>query len=62
MAHHQRARSGRGREPPLVTLQEMEARYIARTLSHTRGQIGEAARILGVHRNTLARKIKEYSL
>ena len=47
---------------PLVTLQEMEARYIARTLSHTRGQIGEAARILGVHRNTLARKIKEYSL
>jgi transcriptional regulator of acetoin/glycerol metabolism len=28
----------------------------------TRGQISEAARILGVHRNTLARKIKEYGL
>jgi DNA-binding protein Fis len=40
----------------------MEARHIARILSHTRGQIGEAAGILGVHRNTLARKIREYGL
>ncbi len=47
---------------PFATLQEMEARHIARVLSHTRGQIGEAAGILGVHRNTLARKIKEYGL
>ena len=47
---------------PLGTLQEMEIRHISRVLTHTRGQIGEAARILGVHRNTLARKIKEYGL
>jgi two-component system, NtrC family, response regulator AtoC len=47
---------------PLASLQEMETRHIARVLAHTRGQIGEAARILGVHRNTLARKIKEYGL
>ena len=47
---------------PFATLQEMEARHIARILSHTRGQIGEAAGILGVHRNTLARKIREYGL
>jgi transcriptional regulator of acetoin/glycerol metabolism len=40
----------------------MEARHIARVLSHTRGHIGEAARVLGVHRNTLARKIREYGL
>jgi DNA-binding NtrC family response regulator len=48
--------------PALLTLQEMEARHIARVLDHTHGQIGEAAKILGVHRNTLARKIKEYGL
>jgi two-component system response regulator HydG len=46
----------------LVTLREMEARHIARALDHTHGQIGEAARILGVHRNTLARKIREHGL
>ena len=47
---------------PLATLQEAEARHISQVLSHTHGQIGEAAQILGVHRNTLARKIKEYRL
>jgi two-component system response regulator HydG len=47
---------------PLATLQEAEARHISQVLTHTHGQIGEAAQILGVHRNTLARKIKEYSL
>ncbi|HET9387490.1 MAG TPA: sigma-54 dependent transcriptional regulator [Gemmatimonadales bacterium] len=47
---------------PLATLQEAEARHISQVLSHTHGQIGEAAQILGVHRNTLARKIKEYHL
>ena len=47
---------------PIATLQEMEIRHISRVLTDTRGQIGEAARLLGVHRNTLARKIKEYGL
>ena len=47
---------------PLAKLKEMEARHIARVLEHTRGQIGEAAQILGIHRNTLARKIREYGL
>jgi two-component system response regulator HydG len=47
---------------PLATLQEAEARHISQVLTHTHGQIGEAAQILGVHRNTLARKIKEYRL
>jgi two-component system, NtrC family, response regulator AtoC len=54
-----------GAEPdttPLSTLSEMEARHISRVLDHTHGQIREAARILGVHRNTLARKIREYGL
>jgi DNA-binding protein Fis len=31
-------------------------------LTHTGGQIGAAADILGIHRNTLTRKIKEYGL
>jgi DNA-binding NtrC family response regulator len=60
-----RTGAGAGPEPeanPLASLAEMEARHIARVLSHTRGHIGEAARVLGVHRNTLARKIREYGL
>jgi len=46
----------------LLTLAEAEARHIARVLSHTHGQIGAAAEILGIHRNTLTRKMKEYGL
>jgi hypothetical protein len=41
-----------------LTLAEAEARHIARVLEQTGGRISEAARILGVHRNTLARKLK----
>ena len=51
------ARSGR-----TLTLQEVEARHIAEVLAATGGHIAEAARILGVHRNTLARKIQSYEL
>jgi len=46
----------------LLTLAELEARHIARVLGHTNGQIGAAAEILGIHRNTLTRKMKEYGL
>jgi DNA-binding NtrC family response regulator len=46
----------------LPTLAEAEARHIARVLAHTGGQIGSAADILGIHRNTLTRKMKEYGL
>lgn len=48
--------------PQLMTLVEMESRQIAFTLDHTHGHVGEAAALLGVHRNTLSRKIKEYGL
>jgi two-component system NtrC family response regulator len=47
---------------PLPTLSTLEAAQIARTLDYTGGHVGEASRILGVHRNTLSRKIKEYGL
>src|SRR3989449_1043725 len=44
----------------LLTLAEAEARHIARVLAHTNGQIGAAAELLGIHRNTLTRKFKAY--
>lgn len=40
------------------TLAEVEARHIRKVLESTGGRIMEAAKILGVHRNTLARKLK----
>jgi DNA-binding NtrC family response regulator len=46
----------------LPSLAEVEARHIARVLAHTGGHVGAAASILGIHRNTLTRKIKEYGL
>lgn len=44
------------------TLREVEARHIASVLTLTNGRIGEAAKILGLHRNTLTRKIRQYGL
>ena len=46
----------------IASLRDVEANHIAHVLAHTNGHLGEAARILGVHRNTLARKAKEYRL
>ena len=46
----------------LMTIAEVEARHIARVLAHTHGQISTAAEILGIHRNTLTRKMKTYGL
>ncbi|HEY6223386.1 MAG TPA: sigma-54 dependent transcriptional regulator [Gemmatimonadales bacterium] len=46
----------------LLTLAETEARHISRVLAETAGQVGAAAEILGIHRNTLTRKIREYGL
>jgi len=46
----------------LPTLAELEARYITQVLQHSGGQLSAAARVLGIHRNTLARKLREYHL
>jgi transcriptional regulator of acetoin/glycerol metabolism len=46
----------------MPTLAEAEARHIARALALTGGRVATAARVLGVHRNTLTRKIREYGL
>jgi DNA-binding NtrC family response regulator len=45
-----------------TTLREVEVAHIRGVLARTSGQIGEAARILGVHRNTLSRKLRLYGL
>ena len=50
------------RQRGLLTLAEAEARHITRVLAQTGGQIGATAEILGIHRNTLTRKIREYGL
>ena len=41
---------------------EFERRYIARALAQAKGNLSRAADLLGVHRNTLTRKVAEYRL
>jgi DNA-binding NtrC family response regulator len=41
---------------------ELEKMFIARALQRTKGNVGVAADMLGLHRNTIARKISEYRL
>jgi DNA-binding NtrC family response regulator len=46
----------------LVTLSELERRHIGRVLAESGGQMNVAAEILGIHRNTLRRKLSEYGI
>jgi DNA-binding NtrC family response regulator len=41
---------------------EFEKMFIARALQRSRGNVGDAAEMLGLHRNTIARKISEYRI
>jgi DNA-binding NtrC family response regulator len=41
---------------------EFEKRFIAHALDDADGNLGKAADLLGMHRNTLSRKITEYRL
>jgi DNA-binding NtrC family response regulator len=43
-------------------IHEFEKRYIATVLGHHDGSLTKAADALGIHRNTLTRKITEYKL
>jgi two-component system response regulator HydG len=45
----------------LPTLEQLEARYVARVLAFAKGNMSKAARILGVDRKTLYRKRDELS-
>lgn len=46
----------------LPSLEELDNRYIARVLAHTKGNMSAAAKILGIDRKTLYRKREELSL
>ncbi|HSR42487.1 MAG TPA: helix-turn-helix domain-containing protein, partial [Longimicrobiales bacterium] len=48
--------------PPTLSLEEVEARHIRRVLRHTDGHMGRAAEILGIHRNTMTVKVREYGI
>lgn len=41
---------------------ELEKRFIKQVLEHVHGNQCRAAQILGIHRNTLSRKIAQYKL
>jgi DNA-binding NtrC family response regulator len=42
--------------------QEFEKKFIMHVLQKADGNLGKAADLLGIHRNTLARKMTEYRL
>ncbi len=41
---------------------EFEKVFIARALQRSKGNVGVAADLLGIHRNTVTRKVAEYRL
>ena len=41
---------------------ELEKMFIARALQRAKGSAGDAAEMLGIHRNTVARKMTEYRI
>jgi DNA-binding NtrC family response regulator len=41
---------------------EFEHRFIARVVAETKGNLGRAATTLGIHRNTLSRKMFEHRI
>jgi two-component system response regulator HydG len=45
----------------MPTLDELEARYIARVIAYTKGNLSKASKILGIDRKTLYRRRNELS-
>jgi DNA-binding NtrC family response regulator len=41
---------------------EFEKMFISRALHRSKGNLGDAADLLGLHRNTIARKVTEYRI
>jgi DNA-binding NtrC family response regulator len=41
---------------------EFEKVFITRALQRSKGSVGDAAELLGLHRNTVARKMSEYRI
>ena len=53
---------GEGNVAEWLPLEEIEKQYIKRVLEYTKGNQVRASEILGIHRNTLRRKIKGWGL
>jgi DNA-binding protein Fis len=47
---------------PSLSLDEVEADHIRKVLIHLDGHMGRAADLLGIHRNTLTRKVREFGI
>jgi two-component system response regulator HydG len=47
---------------PVISIPQSEKQAIANALAATGGERGKAARLLGIGRTTLYRKVKEYGL
>ena len=43
-------------------VEDFEKKFIKRALDRTEGNQSKAAKLLGIHRNTLSRKVGEYKL
>jgi DNA-binding NtrC family response regulator len=43
-------------------VREFEKRFITRVLRHSSGSLTKTAGVLGIHRNTLTRKMDEYKI
>ena len=41
---------------------EFEKRFLARVIAHCNGNLSKAAAVLGMHHNTLSRKLTEHRL
>ena len=41
---------------------EFEKVFITRALQRAKGNVGDAAALLGIHRNTVTRKVAEYRI
>jgi two-component system response regulator HydG len=54
--------SPQAEEQGALTLADLEKRHIARILEANQGNMTQSARILGIDRSTLARKVKRYGL
>ena len=48
--------------PDTASLAAVEADHIRRVLDSVDGQVSKAASVLGIHRNTLTRKVQEYDI
>jgi len=46
----------------LVTLEELERRYIARVMELVQGNKVQATKVLGIDRSTLYRKLERYGI